>query len=544
MRSEALALILSCVGALMILAGTSTYGAGVSPDSIEYLATARSIAAGDGALSYDDAPMILWPPLYPAVLAGIYCLSGVDPLSSAPIVNAVLFGVTIYLSYLLFLRHSESSRAFPLVGAASVLVSFPLVHVSLWAWSEALFIVLVLVYLITSELYLARGTASLLLLVSSSVALACLTRYIGVILIPTGLVTILAFRCDALGSKVRHLLLFACVSTAPVGMWVVRNYYLSGALLGPREPSEFSAFQNVVFAVHGVVSWFVPGLKLVYEFFDPHRIVYTTGSMLSRDMVREHGTTLLVIGTGVGLLAGLVFRNRVSSAAVACGKVGPLVLYVFAYVAFLVVSSTTTRYDPIGDRLLSPVFVPVCLMLLLVARRVLTSLLDQPPARQRAGALLACLIAAWLLYPTAKTMWSVAISMRDGLGFNSVRWRTSETIQYVRQDGALEPGCAVYSNQPWGLYYLTQRGAKPSPRRPVPPPSQGGDAADLQGIWPEEDCAYLVWFTGKWLPNLTVEELEGIADMQEIARFEDGVVYRVERAGGAAGPSVPDASLE
>ncbi len=322
--------ILSCVGVLVILAGTSTYGAGISPDSVGYIATARSMAAGDGAVSYDGAPMVLWPPLYPAFLAGIHYVSGVDPLSSAPIVNAVLFGVIIYLSYLLFLRHSESSRAFPLVGAASVLVSFPLVHVSLSAWSEPLFIVLVLVYLVTSEFYLARGTARLLLVVSLSAALACLTRYIGVVLIPTGLVTILAFRRDALGVKVRHLALFACVSAAPVGIWVMRNYYLSGTPLGPREPSGLSLFQNLVFTVHGVVSWFVPGLKQVYEFFDPDRIVYTACSVVWRDMAVEYRTALLVIGTGVGLSAGFVFRNRVSSAVGACRRIGPLVLYVLA----------------------------------------------------------------------------------------------------------------------------------------------------------------------------------------------------------------------
>jgi len=151
--------LLGLVGTGIILLSTSRYGAGLSPDSVGYIATARHIANGDGVISYHGAPLVVQPPLYPALLATVDYVFGIDPLSSAHIVNSFLFGLIVYLSGLLFFNHLTSSATFAvaLLGTVSSLISASLVSVSLMAWSEPLFICFMLLYLIHSKSYVVKG---------------------------------------------------------------------------------------------------------------------------------------------------------------------------------------------------------------------------------------------------------------------------------------------------------------------------------------------------------------------------------------------------
>ena len=77
----------------------------------------------------------------------------IDPLSSASVVQAVLFGLVVFFLGIRFLRLLKTFVGFAFLGTASVLVSTPLARVSLMAWSELLFICILLLYLMFSEFY-------------------------------------------------------------------------------------------------------------------------------------------------------------------------------------------------------------------------------------------------------------------------------------------------------------------------------------------------------------------------------------------------------
>ena len=68
-------LLLSAAGALVVFFGTSRFGIGISPDSVNYISCARELIKGNGFISYDGTPFTLWPPLYPTLL-GILGLLG------------------------------------------------------------------------------------------------------------------------------------------------------------------------------------------------------------------------------------------------------------------------------------------------------------------------------------------------------------------------------------------------------------------------------------------------------------------------------------
>ncbi|GIV89171.1 MAG: hypothetical protein KatS3mg055_1689 [Chloroflexus sp.] len=56
------------------------------------------------------------------------------------------------------------------------------------------------------------------------------------------------------------------------------------------------------------------------------------------------------------------------------------------------------------------------------------------------------------------------------------------------------------------------------------------DLSSLRGSWPEDSNACLVWFDRidrRYL--FTVDELQIIADMQQIVHLEDGAIYSVTK---------------
>ena len=67
-------LALAVVGLLgaLLLAYVTPHGLGLAHDSADYIASARNISAGMGVgrmTCVSFKPMVLWPPLYPALLA-------------------------------------------------------------------------------------------------------------------------------------------------------------------------------------------------------------------------------------------------------------------------------------------------------------------------------------------------------------------------------------------------------------------------------------------------------------------------------------------
>src|SRR5262245_36042527 len=76
-------------GAVLILAATARYGAGLTPDSGCYVSVARNLAAGRGLVPHSGSPFVEWPPLYPLLLA-LPALGGIEPIAAARVLNAVL----------------------------------------------------------------------------------------------------------------------------------------------------------------------------------------------------------------------------------------------------------------------------------------------------------------------------------------------------------------------------------------------------------------------------------------------------------------------
>lgn len=497
--------LLSLTGTAIILYATSRYGVGTSPDSVAYIASARHLADGTGFITYKDSPLLVQPPLYPVILAVSDYIFGVDPLVSASFINALFFGLNLYISGLLF--HRNISPLLALIGTLALLVSVPLISVSLMAWSEPPFIFLVTLSIFALSMYWDRRDIQSLSLLSLAMALACLTRYIGVVFVLTSFVSILNIQHTNLKTRLLHAFTFLSVSVLPVSIWLGRNYILSKTLFGPRSPSLFSFSDNIRFTFDTILNWYLPG-----------RI---TNSRL----------LLMLSGLIIGFLLGVMFAWVKPTISTLLRQRSPLVIPIFlfipGYIIFLIISSSITEYDSIGDRLLSPIAVPITLLLLTVIESLYKQLKEHFPTKPVESFLMVGSILL-LAYPARATIPKLIEQFDEGEGYNGIVWKNSQTIQYIREHNL--SNCTIYSNGDDVIYLLLDVHVKfiPSKRSGA---NIIADASSLRSKFPQEDKACLIWFNRlSWREYLfTPDELVSVTNVGEVINLDDGAIYVVSR---------------
>jgi hypothetical protein len=488
-------LLLAVAGAGLVLVATARYGAGLSPDSLAYLDVARSLVSGKGFVYHTGEPLVWWPPLYPALLAFIGFATRLDPSAFAHLVNALLFALVIYLSAHLLRSCARRSAVFGLLGVCAVIFSRPLAEVYAMAWSGCLFVPLVLLYLIVAQRY--RKGADLLSLAAMTLgtALACLTRYIGVALVPAGAATIILASGVNFKARVGRALAFAGLSLLPVGLWLVRNYRLTGTFFEAGATSRSPFLPQLLLSFETIVSWYSP-LRMSWFVVIPWLAILAIAVMSSKAATRRAVRSLRSV-----LAAHL-----------------PFVLMAGVYV--LSVSAVTTAYSAIGDRLLAPTYVPITLILLNLGLYLLTP--TEPTAGVATSKVPLVLLALWLCLPLQNVVSATAGRFKDGAGgYNTKACRESETVACARQVLSTTGGVRVYSNGPDVLWELAGANATEAPRRTKV------SLGYLKGRWPAENGSVLVWFANlAWRRYLfTIEELQKVATLREVAHLSDGSVF-------------------
>lgn len=498
-KQNILITILGITGIGIILLVTHNYGAGLSPDSTAYIAVARNMAEGKGFLMSNGDPFILWPPLFPALLGAVDYLFRIDPLISARIINSILFGLIVYLSGVLFLKKLTSSISFAFLCTIYIITSNQLVEVSLWALTEPLFICFVLLYLIYFDSYLIKKDTTSLILLSFSVALACLTRYIGIILIITGIISILLFRKDYFKAKIQHLIIFIFVSCLPISIWMIRNFFLSGTLTGPRAPFSYTFDQGLNFIFSTFLSWYIPG------------------------KITENGLILILLSSVILLLFGINIKNIWKKERTLLLNIGPVILFVILYWIALIIFHS----DVFENRFSSPVFVPVTFLLCFFIEQLFKPLTHR--FKPNLVKIFLVFIIILLSLVSVKRTISLAANYMEngGWGYNNKMWRNNETINYLLKHSPIISGRTIYTNDRSAIFILTNRVTQWAPRHEE---WKTNEIFKLINMWPKEDMALLVWFDNirnKYL--FTINELQGVVNISEIIRLKDGTIYSVKK---------------
>jgi hypothetical protein len=496
--------LIAISGFIFIFVSTNNLGAGLSPDSVGYIGTARNLKIGAGFTSYDGSPLISQPPLYPIFLATFSGIFNVDPLQIPNVLNALIFGLIIFSSGWLFFKYFSSSPIFAIFGTLNILVSIPLFLISIMAWSEPLFTLFFVLSILFATLYIEKQKIFFLLVFSLFAALSSTTRYIGFSLIVWGFLVIFTFCRESFRKKILNVGIFLFSSTFPIGIWLSRNYFLSSTLFGARAPSAYSVYQNLDFVRIELSNWYFPTIFL--------------GVI----------PTLIFIGISLVIITVITSREKSNCEQFPIHKIYPIGLLVIIYITFLIISSSTIAYDQIDFRLLSPLFIPITLILMTIIQGFFDKLQKRIP-KNITKIILFLLLAVLVLHPIQTTFYNAENFYINGIGYSNKEWLQSKTIQYIRIHQNFVLGCDVYSNGNDAIYILTNQNTKTSPAKTKYNSSAViEDISALKGSWPETNNACLVWFNKINRPHLfTIDELQTVANMKLIDHFDDGEIYSI-----------------
>ena len=224
-------LVYGSLSAIVILILTRG-GITLSPDSVNYLSIANMINIG----RWSDAFVVTWPPFFPTLIALVNSF-GFEGEESARIISVISYSTLVMLMFL-FAR-ATAGRLVAHLTSVSMLIFAPLLFVYSYCWSETVYITLSAgSLLVLYKFYESTDGADRGYLIWGAVlvALALLTRYLGVALFSAGFLIIL-FKKEVRGAadKIKSLILFSVISWAPLAAYLVGGLHYTSRSLRPGD---------------------------------------------------------------------------------------------------------------------------------------------------------------------------------------------------------------------------------------------------------------------------------------------------------------------
>lgn len=501
-------------GFILVLICTSKYGPGVTHDSVAYIYAADSLSNGNGYQFFGYvSPYIQWPPLFPTLLAGTD-LFGINAIDASRFINALGFAAIIFLCGKWFFERLKSPLV-ALLGTLAVLFAPPLLSMSINVWTETLFVLFFVAFLIMFDKYIRTDRKRWLVWASVFTALACLERYMGV--------TIVAIACLALllqkkSFKIRiiNIFTFGFISCVPTLIWVIRNYIESSTLVGVRPPALVTLAHNIKLTAKTLASWVLPYNNL-------ESLLPSAGQKFMLVL------SILAVLAIVVLIAGAVYFAIKKSGRDGLLKISSnnriiLVLtgFIIIYTVYMIISATKVAFDPIGDRYMIPVYIPLIILAVLLVDNAI-SIFKSFGSRKVLSAAMIILTAVWLLYPALRTAEVVKTTTEYGTGgYASTEWKNNNLIKYLRGQS---PDGAVFTNDAAAVNTAAGIDAKYTPRKNGP---EIYGVEKFKKLVESSKTSYLVWFST--VENSSIygpEDIGKIYKVEKIIGMEEGSVYKI-----------------
>jgi 4-amino-4-deoxy-L-arabinose transferase-like glycosyltransferase len=494
-RTLLLLIGLSALVGMALVFYATTYGLGVGGDATIYLISAKNFILGKG-LGWTEADgsfrlLPYTPPFYPLVLSFIGLFG--DMGSGARMFNLALFGGTVVL--IAWGVYRSSGQAWLAALLSGILAVSPvLLGIQVWAMSESLFLFLGFAGLLLLLRYLDTPRRANLIGAAALCGLAFLTRYMGASFIGAGGLALFLLgrgqdgriRLLVRRAELREALVFGAVSLLPIIAWFIVDFSVTGTV-GSRSGQPAAAFWQRFLEMG-------PALQNIYLFW----LVPDSVAARLPGALRAAAwliPSLLLIGTAL-LLARRARPIVSGETAVDAALVRMAALFGLFSVVYLVVLSVAQvfTYPPItlASRMLSPVHLSVLVFsvcLLFLAKQILFS----------ASRLALVLVYLGMLGIFGMYFLRSVMIARDyhnmGIGYNSVAWRNSMTMEALRQ---IPPDVPLISNEVTAIMYLTGRPAyalqeiyQDAPVEPFTVYGTGED--DAQRIFREQNGALILF---------------------------------------------------
>ncbi len=433
------AAVAAAVAMVLVMIATAA-GVGLSPDSTYYLSSGMHLAKHGSLVDFTGRVLTVFPPGLPA-LVGIGVKLGWTPDATTRLLDIVAAGCTAVLADVLAGRHLERRvlrRAAPLVVA----VSPALLVVTSMAWSEPLYVALVLGFVVALEQldraassrqwWMVAGAGVLVSWAASSM------RYAGLAMLPVGFISVLwQNRRRPRVAAARALIVVVGCAIGPMS-WMLRNRAADGTVLGPRSPSQRNLLDVGADLISTVERWVLP--------------------VGPRDVARVMAIALAICAVaGLVVIARGVRRSSSGTrSSVRRTSIVPLLGVAGAQLVYVVVAELRYQLDPLDARLLAPAYVPCVLLALFLADRASST----DPGRRdrvRARTVAASLAATCVVVLLGAAGLDRSLGASEGLGFRSPSFTRSPLAMAV-DDAA--PTAVVVTNgemQSYHVWAVTRR---------------------------------------------------------------------------------------
>jgi hypothetical protein len=507
-------LFLALLGLIFVLITTSKYGAGVSSDAVRAMSTAEGLLSGKGFVDFVGAPYVLWPPLYPLLLAGVSLLTRLDVFHVAWYLNVALFPLNTWLWGTLFQRAFPSRLPYALVASAAAVFSSSMIRIYANVASDPLFVTLMVLFFLVAADHLEGASGRALWMMLCLAGLSMVQRYLGVVLFGVAGLVVL-YRNGWRG--IPRLVLPAAAATIPLGAWLLLHNYLQfHTLFGGRAYDEMWPLENISLSLTKMLHWFLPyapGLK----------------SLLLRPWA-----ILLPLAALLGLLN---MRHKEQWAAWTGALKGrfawPALLFSVVYYFLLAFTVNTIDHRDLTSDRYYIILLPVLLMFLLLTWEHLVAPHLSSSRAAQAGAL--AVLVLWFLYPLYDLQEYLRLSLVNGEPsnyniYNSSHFTELQLVKEGRRLAQAYPEATIYSNYVNLLWFQYKR-----PIHMLLPgnsdlPQQERVASLRQKYpgWPGDEPGYIIWFTPNEYKYLAPpQDLSALAKLKLIYRDDNGEIYQV-----------------
>jgi hypothetical protein len=518
-------ILISIAGGVFITYSTANGPWGFT-DSVVYISTAQNILNG-GGLDYFEAnaklnPLSHYPPLIPIILSMIGFFK-IDLVDAFRWLNIISFVGTIFLSGWIFVRYTHT----PVIGimTAILMCVFP-VMVTMFssAYSEPVFILLLLLAGGVIFEYLQTERSALFIIGSILIGLLPLVRYLGLSILVSAVLFIFLFTNDNVKKRLGRSALFGMIASIPISLWLMRVYFSTVRSIGVWSLSP---------AVGDISTRFQDFRALFMD------TVWKWIPFQSMTTSLHYRTRFLLLGMATLVILGLslfTFRRLIQHAPKEGAASGFQLFTFFGIVTFFfmifLIGSYLFSYPTVAidDRMLLPVYGSIILCLFGgLSLWQHTWFHDGLRWLQIFPFLLTIICAVWFI-PQASD--NVQI-FHSGYGLTAYKWRNSETIRAIRSLPAAQP---VISND-WELLLLwTGRPVyglwntlSVDPLQVTPYGSNTSDP--VQDVFCEQGAALVIFsdfkkqMAGKLGQTSSAQRQDLFSGLPVMGQYADGIVY-------------------